>query len=421
MELLFGKYIPENIEKVLLSRVWLVTLFDLTVVVLACIASWIITKKFVDTFARLAIERSKNKWDDFFCKHKVFSKLANIAPAVVIYLFLPHLTGEHFLLRKLVVSYVIVVLLTVFKAAGYAFLEIYETYEISKDKPLKGLVQILLIVVYIIGGTVIISVLIDKSPVILISGFGAMTAVLMLVFRDTLLGFVAGIQIVTNNSIKKGDWIVMSKHEADGRVIDIALHTIRIQNWDNTIVNIPTHKFLEDSFTNWRGMVETGARRINRSIIVDMSSIRFLKDAEIEEFKKIQLISEYLTARTDEIEKWNKENDADTSLSVNGRQLTNVGVFREYAKKYLLSHRGLKKDMTMMVRQLAPNQYGLPLQIYVFTNTAVWVEYEATQSDIFDHLLAAIEYFGLRVFQSPSGNDLRMLSQSRLENIDGKN
>lgn len=412
MELLFGQFLPENIRNLLSENILLTVLFDVSLVFLISFISWFAARKFVNTFVKFAVERSKNSWDDVFYRNKVFAKLANIAPVIVIYLFSPYLTGEHLLLKKILISYVVIVLLAVFRSAGNSFLEIYESFEISKDKPLKGVVQILNIIVYVLGIIVIISIMIDKSPAMLLSGLGAMTAILMLVFRDTLLGFVAGIQIVSNNSIRKGDWIVMSKYEADGEVVDIALHSVKVQNWDRTIVSIPTHKFLEESFTNWRGMVESGARRISRSIFIDMSSIHFLSDSEIKEFRKIQLISEYLEKRTAEIKKWNDENHTDTAVPVNGRRLTNVGTFREYARQYLLNHSGLRKDMTLLVRQLAPGETGLPLQIYVFANTTVWAEYESIQSDIFDHLLAAVEYFGLRVFQNPSGNDFRSLSQS---------
>ena len=409
MELLFGQFLPANIRSMLSENILLTVLFDVSVIFLISFISWFAARKFVNTFVKFAVERSKNSWDDVFYRNKVFAKLANISPAIVIYLFSPYLTGEHILLRKLLISYIIVVLLAVFRSAGNSFLEIYESFEISKDKPLKGVVQILNIIAYVLGIIVIISILIDKSPAMLLSGLGAMTAILMLVFRDTLLGFVAGIQIVSNNSIRKGDWIVMSKYEADGEVVDIALHSVKVQNWDRTIVSIPTHKFLEESFTNWRGMVESGGRRISRSIFIDMSSIHYLSEEEIKELEKIQLVSEYLAKRSAEIKKWNEENHTDTSIPVNGRKLTNIGTFREYARQYLLNHSGLRKDMTLLVRQLASGENGLPLQIYVFTKTTVWAEYESVQSDIFDHLFSAIEYFGLRVFQNPSGNDFRSL------------
>jgi miniconductance mechanosensitive channel len=409
MGLLFGQFIPENIAQLLSENIWLTVLFDVSVVFLISFISWFAARKFVNTFVKFAVERSKNSWDDVFYKNKVFIKLANIAPVIVIYLFSHHLTGEHILVKKLLISYVVIVLLAVFRSAGNAFLEIYETFEISKDRPLKGIVQILNIIAYVIGFIVVIAIMMDKSPAILLSGLGAMTAIFMLVFRDTILGFVAGIQIVSNNSIRKGDWIVMSKYEADGEVIDIALHSVKVQNWDRTIVSIPTHKFLEESFTNWRGMLESGGRRISRSIFIDMSSIHYLSEEEIKELEKVQLISEYLAKRTAEIKKWNEENHADTTIPVNGRRLTNIGTFREYAKQYLLNHTGLRNDMTLLVRQLAPGENGLPLQIYVFTKTTVWTEYESVQSDIFDHLFGAIEYFGLRVFQNPSGNDFRSL------------
>jgi len=302
------------------------------------------------------------------------------------------------------------VMLGVFRALCKSGLEIYDKYEVSREKPLKGAAQIVIILAYIVGAVVIVSIMMDKSPALLLSGLGAMTAILMLIFRDTILGFVAGIQIISNNSIRKGDWIVMSKYEADGDVIDIALHAVKVQNWDKTIVSIPTHKFLEESFTNWRGMVEAGGRRICRNINIDVSSIHYLDEAEIAELRKVQLITDYLDRRIAEVRDWNEKKKADMTMPVNGRWLTNIGTFREYTRNYLLQHEDLRNDMLMLVRQMPPTASGLPLQIYVFTKTTAWVEYERVQSDVFDHLLAAIGYFGLRVFQNPGGHDIKQLT-----------
>lgn len=407
MELIFNALIPENIGNILSKSLWLTLLFNLSIVFAISAATWFVSRNFVNIFVKYAVKNTKNTWDDVLYKKKVFLKIAAVAPAITVFWFAPYFGEGESVLKRLAAAYIVFVILRVISSFARAVLEIYETFEIAKDKPLKGVVQIAVIIVYMIGIIVIVSIFIDKSPSMLLSGLGAMTAVIMLVFRDTILGFVAGIQIVSNNSIRKGDWIVMNKYDADGDVIDIALHAVKIQNWDKTIVSVPTHKFLEESFTNWRGMVEAGGRRISRSIFIDMSSIHYLSEDEIKKFKKVHLISEYLEKRTAEVKKWNEEKHADTSIPVNGRRLTNIGTFREYAKQYLLNHKGIRSDMTLMVRQLASGENGLPLQIYVFTGTVVWAEYESIQSDIFDHLLSSVEYFGLRVFQNPSGSDFR--------------
>jgi miniconductance mechanosensitive channel len=410
MILFLDPAIPETLRRLLDNNLYAAYLYNVSAITVLSFFIWIVARKFVSSVVKQAVKKTKNTWDDIIYEKKVFIKLANIAPATVIYSSAYIFTESEELIKRLVLSYIVIVILSVFKSLSSAALEIYESFEISKEKPLKGIVQIVVILAYLLGTVVILSVLLGKSPALLLSGLGAMTAILMLIFRDTILGFVAGIQIISNNSIRKGDWIVMSKYDADGDVIDIALHAVKVQNWDRTIVSIPTHKFLEESFTNWRGMVESGGRRICRNINIDMSSIHYLSENETTELKKIQLISDYLEKRTKEIEKWNEEKHADTTMPVNGRRLTNIGTFREYVKRYLLLRKDLRTDMTMIVRQLSPDENGLPLQIYVFTATTAWVEYEAVQSDIFDHLLASVEFFGLRVFQNPSGSDIRTFS-----------
>jgi len=410
MILFLDPAIPETLRQFLNNNLYAAYFYNISSIIVLSFFVWITARKFVNSIVKQAVKKTKNRWDDIIFEKKVFIKLANIAPAIVIYSSSYIFTDSEELIKRLVLSYIVVVILSVFKSLSSAALEIYESFEISKEKPLKGVVQIIVILAYLIGTVIILSIILGKSPALLLSGLGAMTAILMLIFRDTILGFVAGIQIVSNNSIRKGDWIVMSKYDADGDVIDIALHAVKVQNWDRTIVSIPTHKFLEESFTNWRGMVESGGRRICRNINIDMSSIHYLRESEIAELKKIQLISGYLEKRTKEIEKWNEENHADTTMPVNGRRLTNIGTFREYVKQYLVQRKDLRQDMTMIVRQLSPDENGLPLQIYVFTATTAWVEYEAVQSDIFDHLLASVEFFGLKVFQNPSGNDIRTFS-----------
>ena len=410
MTILFSQILPESVTAVFQNRAFIAATYNISVILILALISWFATKRLLLRTVKYFVEKTKNKWDDVLYEKKVFSRLANIAPAVVIYWFSPVFPNLESGLKRAASAYMVLVIMFVFKSLSNAFLEIYESSEMAKDKPLKGIVQTAVLIIYVIGFIVIIAVLMGKSPALILSGLGAMTAVLMLVFRDTILGFVAGVQISSSNSIRKGDWIVMKKFDADGEVIDIALHSIKIQNWDKTIVSIPSHKFLEESFTNWRGMQESGGRRICRNLNIDLTSVHYLSQKEIEKLKKIHLLSDYIDRRLEEITKWNTENKADTSVPVNGRKLTNIGTFRHYIKNYLAQNKKIRKDMTLLVRQLQPNEHGIPLQIYVFTDTTVWADYEDIQSDIFDHLIASSEYFGLTLYQNPSGNDFRQLN-----------
>ena len=384
-------------------------LFDFAVVTLIAVVLTFIARKIVDVIIRFAVTRTKTNWDDIFFNHGVFSKFVNMVPALVFYWSaFSFERGGHWL-KKLSFCIIILVVMDILRAANKAMLEIYDSFEISKDKPLKGLMQIVLIVIYCVGFIAIISILLDKSPALLLSGFGAMTAVLLLIFRDTILGFVAGLQIAANNSIRKGDWIVMPQNNADGEVIDIALHTVKIQNWDKTIANIPTHKFMEESFINWRGMVESGGRRMSRSILFDVSSVRRLTDEEIKELGKIELIADYIKAKTAEIERYNAKSDS--TAQANMRRLTNIGTFREYAKQYLLHNENLRHDLTLIVRQMQQTEHGLPLQIYAFTKATEWAKHEAVQSDILDHLISSAGFFGLRLYQQPGWHDIHVVAE----------
>ena len=251
---------------------------------------------------------------------------------------------------------------------------------------------------------------IDRSPWGLLSGIGAATAIILLVFKDTILSFVASIQIASTGVIRIGDWVSMPQYGADGDVVDIALYRVTIQNWDKTLTAIPTHKFLDESFTNWRGMSESGGRRIKRAVGIDMTSVHFLEPAELERLSKIQILKPYIDDKLSELSAWNAEHAIDDSVAVNGRRMTNLGTFRAYLVAYLKRHPKIHKEMTFLVRQLSPGAEGVPLEIYVFSNDTRWVEYEAVQSDIFDHVLSALPYFGLRVFQNPTGADFKSLA-----------
>ena len=277
-------------------------------------------------------------------------------------------------------------------------------------KPIKGYLQSLNLIAHLLGVLTAFAILLDKSPWVLLSGLGALTAILLLVFKDSILSLVAGIQITANDLIKVGDWIEMPQFHADGNVIEIALHTVKVQNWDKTITVIPAHQFLENSFKNWRGMQESGGRRIKRSLLIDVKSIRFLDDEDIEKYKKINLLHDYMSSKEKELAISNEKFDENTrSILLNIRQLTNVGTFRNYVSSYLKNNPHIHKDRTFLVRQLAPTPEGLPIEIYVFTNDIRWAYYEEIQSNIFDHLLAIMPEFDLRYFQLPSGHDISQL------------
>jgi len=284
---------------------------------------------------------------------------------------------------------------------------LYQRRSDARIHPIKGYLQVVKIGLYAIATILIIATLIDRSPLILLSGLGAMAAVLMLIFQDTLLSLVASVQITSNDLIRVGDWVEMPQLNADGDVIDIALHTVKVQNWDKTITSIPTKRFISDSFKNWRGMQESGGRRIKRSLYLDQQSVHFLDAEERKRLYRFNLLEEYLVNKRKEIDEWNAKLAERGQEPVNTRRVTNIGTFRAYVERYLRSHPGVHQRMTLLVRQLSPTADGLPLEIYCFTNTVAWAEYEAIQSDIFDHLLAILPEFGLRVFQHPSGGDMR--------------
>jgi len=287
--------------------------------------------------------------------------------------------------------------------------QIYKGLPMSKDRPIKGWLQILKIFMYVMGAILIVAIGIGQSPLVLLGGFGAMTAVLMLVFKDTILSVVASIQIASNDMIRIGDWVEMPRYGADGDVIEIALHTVKIQNWDKTVTAVPTHAFITDWFRNWRFMSESGGRRICRDLLVDQSTIRFLTEEEIDRFKRFDLLREYIEDKEITLADVNRPLEEADEDPVNARRLTNIGTLRTYIFAYLQSHPQINPEMTLLVRQREPTPDGLPIQIYCFTSTTKWAEYEDIQSDIFDHILAIVPEFGLRVFQRPSGVDLREL------------
>ena len=337
---------------------------------------------------------------------KLASRLANIVPVVILY-GTPALFPDTHAYVKLFVQRFSIILLIVFVTKSLMLLldvvnQLYQKRENAQSRPIKVYLQLGKILLTIVAAILIISFILNKSPVLMLSGLGAVAAVLMLVFQDTILSLVASIQINSNNMLKIGDWIVMPSHEVDGFVIEIALHTVKVQNWDKTIVTVPMRKLIEESFINWRGMFESGGRRIKRSLFIDQRSIRFLSEEEIKRLEEFVLLNDYLDEKQKEISEWNAELSAKGAKPINSRRITNIGTFRIYVEKYLRANKAINQDMLMLVRQLAPGTTGLPLEIYCFTQSTQWVDYEKAQADIFDHLLAILPVFGLRVFQDCS-------------------
>ncbi len=377
------------------------------VIILLSIIADIIARKFLLKALKLYISKSKNKWDDILIEKKVFERLFHIVPMIVIHAFAPVFPKYQDLIQKFAFSYIILVIIFAVDRLLDAADDIYRNFEVSKIRPIKGYLQLVKILFYVIGIVIVISTFLERSPWILISGIGAATAVLLLIFQNSILGFVASIQLTTNNMLQIGDWIEMPKYGADGDVIDMSLHTVKVQNWDKTITTIPTYALISESFKNWRGMQESGGRRIKRSIYIDMTSIKFCTEEMLEKYKQIEYIKEYLQNKKIEIEKHNKMHGIDIRSIVNGRHLTNIGTFRAYVEQYLKNHPNVHKGMIHAVRHLQPTENGLPIEIYVFASETAWVNYEKIQADIFDHILAVIPEFDLRIFQNPTGHDLR--------------
>ena len=383
----------------------------IAVFVLAYIVNFV-AKKVLLSVVHVFIKKSRTKWDDVFAERKLFDRLSHIAPALIIYYLAEIFPAGQESIERLAIVYIILVGVLVYDSFLNAIVDIYRTYEVSKQKPIKGYIQVVKIITYIFVAIFVVATLMNRSPLVLLSGLGAMTAVLMLIFKDSILGLVAGVQLSINDMVRIGDWIEMPNYGADGDVIDITLNTVKVQNWDKTISTIPAYALISSSFKNWRGMSESGGRRIKRSICIDMNSIKFCNEEMIGRFKNIQFISKYIENKIAELADYNKDQNIDGATLVNGRHLTNVGTFRAYIQAYLKNHPKIHKDMTFLVRQLKPTEIGLPIEIYVFSNDQNWVNYEGIQADIFDHLLAVIPEFELRLFQSPTGNDFNSLNKT---------
>jgi len=362
-------------------------------------------------------EKSSTQFDDLLVKNKFAWYLTQLIPVIIVSLSIPIIFFNFpdwiTFATKLVDIYAVFLTLWIIRSLLRTLVDYGRTLESLRDKPLESYLQVVMIVLYVIGILLSFSILTGKSLWTFITAMGAASAILLLVFKDTILGFVASIQVATNDMVRIGDWIQMDKFGADGDVIEITLSTVKVQNWDKTITTIPTYSLISDSFINWRGMQDSGGRRIKRPINIKISSIRYLRDEEVDELKKIQLLKPYIEKRQNEIKEYNNTYAPHRDIPVNGRNLTNAGLFRKYIELYADQRPDINKNMTFMVRQLAPTANGLPIELYFFTETTEWTVYEGIMSDIFDHLLAAIKYFDLEVFENPASDDLRSLGRMK--------
>lgn len=381
---------------------------------LIAVLAQIITRIILVRLAHQYFKKTKTLWDDFLIKHRVLGTLAHLPSAFIIYQaynFSGQETLTAFLYGFVRIYSIIILTITAIRALN-VISDMYQTTLYASIRPIKGYIQLIQILISFLTVIFIIAVLVNKSPLGLLAGLGAMAAVLLLIFRDTILGFVASIQLSFNQMVKIGDWIEMPGHNADGTVFEINLTTVKVQNWDKTITTIPTYALVSESFTNWSGMEESGGRRIKRSINIDMNTVRFCDKQLLEKLSHFYLLKDYITKKEQDIAVYNKKLQVKEGDIFNGRRQTNLGVFRHYLEAYLRENPNIHKEMTFLVRHLQPNEKGLPIEIYVFSKDQRWANYEGIQADIMDHILAILPEFGLKIFQNPSGNDLsRFLSK----------
>ena len=377
-------------------------------VICLSIFSYLITKFILSNIVSRFFRKTSTQIDDMLIDNGFLNRLSYTVPLIIIYTMVEYKFGDIDLISRIIYASFSIIGISVIHSVLTTVNEIYSKSKFSDRLNIKSYVQIVRLIVTLFGIVIVIAFLSNQSPWYLLSGLGALTAVLMLIFKDTILSFVSSIQITSSDLFKVGDWVEAPQFGADGDVVDIALHTIRIQNWDKTITTIPTHKLIDSSFKNWRGMSESGGRRIKRSINIDLNSVKFCDSEMIEKYKKINILSDYIDSKKSEIDDYNKSKEISNSI-LNGRALTNIGTYRAYIQNYLRSNSNIHPDMTFLVRQLSPGDNGVPLEVYVFSNNTNWVEYESIQSDIFDHLIASVKEFDLVLFQNPTGNDFKKI------------
>ena len=402
-------WLLQNGASIELAQIGGYVIAGLYLFILALLAN-LLAKRFIKYVIHPLIQKTTVQWDDLLIKHGVIVRCSHIVPVAMIETFAPALFGTGLevldVFNRIVNIYLIVIVLFVIDAGLNFTRALWDRAPAGKRYPAKSFMQAAKLVINLFGVTFILSAVLEKSPLVIFSGLGAATAVLLLVFRDAILGLVAGFQLSVNNMVAVGDWIEMPNRGADGDVIDVSLTTVKVQNWDKTITTIPTYALISDSFKNWRGMSESGGRRIKRALHIDMRTIQFAGKDLLTRFQRMRVLRPYLETKIAEIQAFNEEVGDDIEELINGRRLTNVGTFRAYCLAYLRSHPKIRQDMTLLVRQLTPTDHGLPIEIYVFTNDTAWARYEDIQGDIFDHLLSTLPEFELSAYQAPSGSDV---------------
>lgn len=392
------------------------TIILLAVLFIVSIITFYIAKFIVAKIIRRIVSRTKTDWDDKLFSNKFFNRVSYIVPAAIIYKVIPFILPYNpgwlsLFLVALNVYIVFISLLSLYTLID-TFGDIYNEWEISNYKPIKGYLQLVKVILACVAAVLIIAAIIGKSPLTFLAGLGALSAVLMLVFKDALLGLVAGVQLSANDMARPGDWITMEKYKADGDVLEITLTTVKVRNFDRTIVYIPAYAMISDSFINWRGMYEAEGRRIKRALFIDLETVKFCTPEMLDKFKNIELISEYVIAKQQEIDEYNASMCNDKKLAINGRNQTNIGVFRMYMQAYLKSLDVLNQESILMARQLPPTDKGIPLEVYAFCRSKEWVEYERIQSDVFDHFYASLEFFELALYQTPSSHNVREIVEN---------
>lgn len=403
--------ISENVSKIISDYSGF-----LLVIAIALIVFYFAKIIIVRLVHRMAV-RSSSNWDDAFMNRKVFKRLAYLIPALIIHRMTQYVIPDYPNTMAVVLTLINVYMTTVFVIVVTSVLDasndIYNSYEISKTRPIKGFIQVAKIFLYVIYAIIIITVLFLRSKGFTwLAGLGAFSAILLLVFKDPILGFAGGIQLATNDMLRIGDWIEMPKYNADGTVTDITITTVKVQNWDKTITTIPTYYLVSDSYKNWRGMQESGARRIRRHILIDLNSIKFCTAEMLKRYSKYAYVADYIAQTESELDQYNKEKKVNPGVLINGHRQTNIGIFRAYLTAYLKDNPNLHQDQSLMVRQLQPTETGLPLEIYAFSKEQAWEKFEDIQSDIFDHVFAGIKFFDLQLFQGPSGNDFKSIANT---------
>ena len=395
------------------SAIWIGELMMLIALILLSVLGYFVVKKIMELLLIPLVKKSDNKIDDLLIKHHFFNKVSYLVPAWILYAFNDNIISNlavNDLIHTFIEGFFVINVVLLVNSILSTINDLYDQFDYARDHPMKAVFQVLKILSWVVGGLMIIGVILEKDLSALVVSLGAVSAILLLVFKDPILGLVGGFQLIFNKMLSIGDWIEMPKFGADGTVLEINLTTVKVQNWDKTVVTLPTYNLITDSFKNWKGMEESGGRRIKRSIHLDMDSVKFVDQVFLDKMNKIQVLKPYLERKEKELQDFNVHQETESSSIINGRRQTNIGIFRAYLESYLHNRTDVRNDMTFLIRQLQSTDKGLPIEIYIFVKTIEWAEYEAIQADIFDHVMAALPEFDLRVFQLPNNSGFQLLT-----------